>query len=267
MNRYFRNFLLLVCAVQLFFAVAFVTRLPFVVRLWPLPYTNQTSFIFIASIFAAAAASTLWCIVTREYRALIGVALDYGVILTPTAIFSFQTASGSRASALIGFGVACMIGVIFGLGLLLWARRFPVGDAKPVPRLVYGSFAVFVIALIIAGGSLVLKTPRILPWQVTAPASVFYGWFFLGAAAYFAYGLLRPGWYNAGGQLAGFLVYDLVLIVPFLGLLPTISPALRPNLIIYTLVVSFSGLLAIYYLFFNSSTRLWRGPRLIEIAT
>ena len=39
---------------------------------------------------------------------------------------------------------------------------------------------------------------------------------FLGSATYFAYGIVRPRWTNAGGQLAGFLAYDLVLIVPFM---------------------------------------------------
>jgi hypothetical protein len=81
---------------------------------------------------------------------------------------------------------------------------------------------------------------------------------FLGAAAYFAYGVFRPGWYNAGGQLAGFLAYDVVLIIPFLQRLPTVEPELRVNLIIYIIVVSYSGLLAIYYLFLYPGTRLWR---------
>lgn len=262
MNRYFRVFLLLVCAVQIFFAATFLARVPAVVRLWPLPYTNPMSFNFIASIFAAAAASTLWCLYTREYRGLVGVGLDYGVILLPTAIFAFQMASRSRGSALTIFAAICLIGAIFGLGLVLWARRLPVRDSQPVPWLVRGSFAVFVIALVIVGGSLVLKRTGILPWQVSQSASIIYGWFFLGAAAYFIYGLVRPGWYNAGGQLAGFLMYDLVLIVPFVGMLASISPALRSNLIIYILVVSYSGLLALYYLFINPATRLWRAPRL-----
>ena len=80
---------------------------------------------------------------------------------------------------------------------------------------------------------------------------------FLGAADYFAYGLLRPSWLNTAGQLIGFLAYDIVLIVPFLIRLPTIPPENRIGLTIYTGVVIYSGLVAIYYLFLNKPTRLW----------
>jgi hypothetical protein len=79
---------------------------------------------------------------------------------------------------------------------------------------------------------------------------------FVGAAIYFAYGLLRPSWVNAAGQLAGFLAYDVVLIVPFLMRLPTVAPELRFSLITYVVVVSYSGLLAIYYLFLHQGTHL-----------
>ena len=54
MNRYFRYFMFLVCAVQLFFAAAFLLQMPFAVQLWPLPNTTPLSFIFLSSIFAAA---------------------------------------------------------------------------------------------------------------------------------------------------------------------------------------------------------------------
>jgi hypothetical protein len=83
------------------------------------------------------------------------------------------------------------------------------------------------------------------------------GLMFLGAATYFAYGLLRPSWANAAGQLAGFLAYDLVLIGPFLSRLPTVAPEHRAGLTIYIAVVSYSGLLAIYYLFIHPATRVW----------
>jgi hypothetical protein len=86
--------------------------------------------------------------------------------------------------------------------------------------------------------------------------SVLAGCLFLGAAAYFVYGLVRPSWANAGGQLAGFLAYDLVLIGPLLSRLPAIAPEFRLSLIIYLVVVIYSGLLAVYYLFIYRPTRL-----------
>ncbi len=262
MNRYFRYFMFLVCAVQLFFAAAFLLQMPFAVQLWPLPNTTPLSFIFLSSIFAAAAAPTLWCLFTREYGALAGIALDYTAIFVPVGLLAFQVGSSTGSGGLILLGLSSVGMVIFGLALLLWSIRIPIQDTRPMPKLVWWSFVVFLIALLIVGGMLVLKTPNILPWTVTPEFSVIAGWFFLGAAAYFTYGLLRPGWHNAAGQLVGFLAYDIILILPFLQRLPTITPELRLNLIIYIIVVSYSGLLAIYYLFINAQTRLWKPLKL-----
>jgi hypothetical protein len=48
-----------------------------------------------------------------------------------------------------------------------------------------------------------------------------------------------------------------VLIVPFLQRLPTIAPEFQISLYIYIVVVVYSGLLAIYYLFVNRGTRIF----------
>ena len=93
--------------------------------------------------------------------------------------------------------------------------------------------------------------------MITPELSVIMGWMFLGAAVYFAYGLLRPSWVNSAGQLIGFLAYDVVLVVPFLLRLPGVTSENRLGLSIYTGVVIFSSLLAGYYLFVNKTTRLW----------
>ncbi|MFN2125545.1 MAG: hypothetical protein ACK2UP_18775 [Candidatus Promineifilaceae bacterium] len=97
-------------------------------------------------------------------------------------------------------------------------------------------------------------------WMITPELSVVIGWMFVGAALYFVYGLLRPSWLNSAGQLIGFLFYDLVLIVPFLTRLSTVSEANRLGLYVYTAVLILSGLLAIYFLFINGPTRTatWR---------
>src|SRR5688572_18383009 len=209
-NRYFRTFLYGVCAVQAFLAVAFILKLPIVVRVWPLQYTNTMSFVFIGSIFLAAAASTVWCLIVKQDGALAGVALDYMTIMIPVAILAFQIAG--RSQGLRNFGIASALSAVFGLGLFLWSVRKPIRRDPPMPRLVKVSFTAFIIALLIAGGQLVMKRTDILPWNAGSPGGILYGWMFIGAAAYFAYGLLRPSWHNAGGQLAGFLAYDLVLI-------------------------------------------------------
>ncbi|MBI5565151.1 MAG: hypothetical protein HY870_09655 [Chloroflexi bacterium] len=257
MQKTVRYTLFLICAIQFLFAIAFFVQWPFAVNLWPFPGTTPLTFIFISSIFAAAAASTLWAAATENYGALAGIGLEYVMILLPVSVLSFQLGAGSGNPQLTGYGIACVFGALFGLGLLVWSIRIPIDRTRPLPRPVRWSFVVFIAALLIVSTRLLLKTPNTIPWTITPDLSVVIGAMFLGAALYFIYALIRPGWLNAAGQLAGFLAYDAVLIVPFLTRLPTVSPENQVGLTIYTGVVIYSGLLAIYYLFIHRPTRLW----------
>lgn len=250
MTRFVRYLMIFVGLVQLGFAVAFFFQWPLATGIWPFEGTTPLTYIFIASIFAAAAASTLWAVLSGKPGALAGIGLDYIVIMVPLAILCFS-------QGFVALGAASMVGSIFGLWLLIWGARQPLERTLPMPGPVRGAFVFFVIALWIVGGRLALKVPNSIPWSITPELSVVIGWMFLGASAYFIYGLLRPSWANAAGQLMGFLAYDLVLIVPFLTRLPTVTPEHRLGLTIYTGVVLASGLVAIYYLFINARTRLW----------
>lgn len=244
-----RNLMFAYCAAQALFAIAFILQTPLASNLWPLPYSNAMTFTFIASMFLAAAASTFWCVYNREYGAMAGIGLDYLVIFGPLCIYALQLNADHPNTKLVFFAAACGVGVLAGIGLFLWSVRIPVPKTPPMPRLARISFGVFVVALAIFGGQMVLKVPGVLPWDITLVGSALYGWMFLGAAAYFIYGLIFPSWRNTGGQLAGFMGYDLVLILPFLQMLPTVSPARRLSMILYLIIVIYSGALAIYYLF------------------
>lgn len=257
MIRALRWIMLVVAAGQALLAVAMIWRPPILLEVWPFPDTTELTFIFLASIFAAAAASTVWSCLWGEVGSLAGVALDYAAIFWPTVAFLFLI-EPERGGGLTLFAVLLITTAVFGTWLLFVTIRRPFRDRRPTPRLALGSFAVFVVALVIAGGALVLGVPNILPWRVTPELSVVAGLIFLGAAAYFAYAVVRPGWMNAGGQLAGFLAYDLVLIVPFLVRLPTIPSEWFVSLVVYTAVVTFSGLLAAWYLFVRPDTRIRR---------
>ena len=257
MKKIVRYGLYLICAVQLLLAAAFFLQLPFAVNLWPFPGTTPLTFKFISSIFAAAAASTLWAVATANYGALAGIGLDYLAILAPLSVLSFQLGASSGSPQLTVYGFTCLFGFLFGLALILWSLRIPMDRALPLPGLVRWSFVIFIIALLIVSVQLIFKVPNVIPWKITPDLSVVMGWMFIGAALYFVYALLRPGWVNAAGQLAGFLAYDVVLIVPFLDRLPTVPAEQQVGQIVYTVVVIYSGLLAIYYLFVHRSTRLW----------
>ncbi len=254
MSRPVRILLLVIALAQTVLAVLFLLQVPFAVGLWPIPETTPLTVIFLASIAAAAAASTLFCVLLNVPGALVGIALDYIVIFAVLAVYMLQAAPtlGSSATTLAIGGAA---GVLFGLWLLWYGLRRPITDPRPTPLLVRISFLIFVIALILVGGALVLNRPNIIPWNVSGNGPLI-GWMFLGAAVYFIYGLVRPSWHNAGGQLAGFLAYDIVLIIPFLQRFAVVSDEHRLGLIIYTIVVIYSGLLALYYLFIHPSTRI-----------
>ena len=247
--------LFLIGAIQALLAIAFFFQMPFAVSLWPFEGTTPLTFIFVSSIFLAAAASTLWAAGSKNYGALVGIGLDYIMILAPVAILSFQLGASSGNSQLTTYGIACVLGALFGLGLVLWSIRIPIDRTLPMPGFVRWSFIAFIGALLLVSTRLILKVPNSIPWKITPELSVVIGWMFFGAALYFAYGLLRPSWLNSAGQLCGFLAYDVVLIVPFLTRLPTTTAENLPGMIIYTTIVVFSGLLAIYYLFINKPTR------------
>jgi hypothetical protein len=260
MNRSFRIILFIIAIVQAIFGIAFALRVPVVVQLWHsiLPDATPLSLSFVGSIFAAAAASTLWCLaVADEDGGLAGVALDYLVILFPVSLFTLQIAEGST-SVLI-FAVLCVLGVVFGAALFFLSRNIPIRAMRPQPRFVRLSFGFFIVALVIVGGSMVLKVPNVMPWTTSTNESVIYGWMFIGAAVYFVYSLLRPSWGNSAGQLAGFLAYDLILVIPFVARFGSeIPPQFMPGHIVYTAVIIGSGVLAIYYLFINRETRVNR---------
>jgi hypothetical protein len=260
MNRTFRRTFFVIAIAQGVIGIALALQIAAVTQIWQAVFPGATplSLTFVGSIFAAASASTLWCIaVSGEEGALTGVALDYIVILIPAAIYAFQSTGGS--TPLLIFAVTCVLGVIFGAYLLFQCRSIPIQDSRPQPRWVRLSFGIFIVALLLVGGGMVLKVSNIMPWPLSINESVVYGWMFLGAAAYFTYALLRPSWGNSDGQLAGFLAYDLVLILPFLARFGTEMPSsFLPGHIIYTIVVMYSGVLATYYLFLNPKTRVQR---------
>lgn len=251
-----------VAAAQTVLAVGFAFEQGWALELWPFG-GGQLTHLFVASIFLAAAASTAWCAFHRSTRALAGIALDYLVILAPLGVYSLALAldGAEPRGRLAAFGLACVAGVGAGAALLRIARRAEWRDPRPTPVPVLVAFAVFLVALLIVS-TLLIARQSVLPWPVTGPQSTAIGLMFLGAAAYFAYGLADRRWENAGGQLAGFLAYDAVLIWPFVDRLSGIAPEFRLELWIYTAVVVGSAAVALVYLALHPATRRRRADEL-----
>ena len=260
MNRAVRTLLVVGGTIFLILALAFFLQMQWVLSFWPWP-TSRLSNIFLSSIMAAIGAPVMWIGLSGEAAAITGGAINLGITYAGAAVFSFQTYAKVASRPVLIFAIACAIFALMCAGMIVWGSRLAFQETQPLPRPVQVSFIVFCGVLILVGGALVLKRPRIFPWPLSPEQSVLYGWIFLGAASYFLYAVVRPNWGNAQGQLLGFLAYDLVLIVPFILHFATVAPDLRLSLIIYTTVVTFSGILAAIYLFFVPSTRLFARAR------
>lgn len=238
--------------VVLVFAFGFIFRLPFAIAVWPWE-DGRYSYLFIGSILAAISAAALWVGWTGEFGALPAGTLNIFVIALTTSIYFFMLAAQGRTN-LTMYGLLSALSAVVSLIAFFWSLRIPLTDSRPMPKLVRVSFWIFIASLFLAGGALILQAP-IFPWALNPDSSVIFGCIFLGDAFYFLYGMFRPQWHNALGQLLSFLAYDVVLIVPFLGLLNTVEPERYINLIVYTAVLIYSGGLAVYYLFINPQTR------------
>lgn len=225
-------------------AIGFLGNDDWATWIWPF-YTYQMSRIFIASILLAIAAPVLVIGLSREWAAARGGALNLAVMFVIMAVYALAT---SQSTAVTLFGLAAAGSAVFQIGLFIGTTNIQFNDTRPTPQPVLWSFGLFAAVLIVVGCLLLARVNNILPWSVTNDLSVLYGSIFLGAAAFFLYGIYARVWGAARGPLCGFLAYDLVLIVPFLALYPNISDRFKTSLTIYIAVLIYSGALAIFYL-------------------
>lgn len=223
---------------------------------WPWP-DGKLSYLFVGSILAAVSVAIIWIGWSGEWGALPAGAVTALVMTSGMSIYLFQLSSRPGGPNLLPYALSFAFVALSSLGFFFWSRRFAIRDVRPMPVLLRVSYAIFVIVLVLAATALILRVPTIFPWPLNPDSSVMFGWIFIGDACYFLYSLLNPRWHNARAQLLSFLAYDLVLIVPFLGLFATIGQDRMPSLLLYMAVLIYSGLLAIYYLFIDPQTRGW----------
>jgi hypothetical protein len=247
-----RGVLVLAGIAALVGALGFLLGWRDVVRIWPFLGYGMTP-VFLASILAAIAAPVIWIGVTGEFAALRGGAANLLVTGGGVAGYGLSQSWGDPAGRVQLFALIHLAVAMVSLLLLVLSQRAEWRDDRPTPVLVRIAFGIFGLGLVVVGTALVLRQ-NVFPWLLDRDSSIVYGIFFLGAAVYFAYGLRRPVWGNAQGQLIGFLAYDLVLIVPFARLW-LFSPSL--SLAVYLAVIAGSALLAIWYLAVSPRYRLW----------
>lgn len=223
-------------------------------NLWPWP-DGRYSYLFIGSILAAAAVAMIWIGWTGLFEVLPAGALNIFVIAGLTCIYFLSLVLQQGRLTLVPYGIASLLTALASGGAFLWSHRLPLTDPRPTPLSVRISFGIFVVSLLFAGGALILRAP-IFPWDLNPDTSILFGCIFIGDAFYFMYGLFRPRWQNALGQLLSFLAYDLVLIAPFLALSKTVDSEHLLSLIAYLAVLFYSGAVAVYYLVVDARTRV-----------
>jgi hypothetical protein len=235
-------------------AVAFIDQPAWVGDVWPWKAT-PLSFIFLASIFVAIAMPAIWIGVSGELAAMRAGALDLAVTYVCMLVYVI-TLLGNPGQPELGVCVA-FLAVAFAATALVfvWSRRIDWQDQRGMPGPVRVSFAAFAVVLTAVAIGLIFHA-KIFPWPLGPETSVMFGFIYLGAAAYFAYGVLDPRWSNAAGQLVGFLAYDIVLIAPFIGHFDEVSGVKLTSLMVYTAFVVYSGAVAVYYLFIHPETRV-----------
>lgn len=240
--------------------VGFFAGMDWATALWPWP-DGRLSYVFISSITAAIAAPMVWIGATGEFGAARGGAVNLGISAAGMAAYLSILYGRDGGLQLLLSAVAAALFVAANVAIFAWSSREPIRDRRAMPRAVRASFGAFAVVLVLVSGLLVLRSPGVFPWPLQPESSVMFGFVFLGAASYFAIAVRSPRWHSARGQLIGFLAYDLVLIGPFLAHFDAVAPAHRLSLMLYVLVLVYSGALAVYYLFVNAETRSWQVQR------
>ena len=251
-----RALFVLVGIVFLITTAGFFFRLSWATSLWP--WTDgRLSYIFLSSITAAIAAPIIWIGLTGEFGAARGGAVNLGIVALGTSVYLFVLYGREGESQLLVSAIATTFFIALNIGIFIWSNQQAIQDDRPIPRLVTISFGVFSAVLLLVSALLVFRAPVVFPWPLRPESSMIFGLIFLGAASYFLIAMVSSQWHSAKGQLIGFLAYDLVLIGPFLAHLKTVDPAHRLSLVLYLAVLTYSGAIAIYYLFIDERTRSW----------
>ena len=247
--------------------------------IWPWDDARMT-YVFLSSITVAVAAPLLWVAIIDEPAAAAGLALD-AVVITGAMAVTYLVLGISRSEGrLFAFAAASAVSGVIAWSIFHASRHLPSRDQTPLPRFIRFAYVGFIMVLLIFGTALVFGADNTFPWDLPNRTSTIYGGIFIGAGAYFAFGIARNYWVHGGGQLAGFLAYDLVLLSPFVRTLldengmsgsggyqnfPSAGSTAgddvnRTSLWVYTAFLVVTSLIAIFFLFIYPPTRIWRRP-------
>jgi hypothetical protein len=227
----------------------FVTRSNWATVLWPWPDT-PLSHLFIGSVCGALAVGALWSGLSGHVHAVTGSLRGLVVIYGSIGAYLMARALSGEGSLTIHAAVAVMTAcACLALQVAVGRAPRPREAQRPLEPTVRGSTGIFALALALAGTALVLRVPGIFPWPLSAQSSTVFGLVFLGLAMVYADVAVTGLREAAIVAMSGFLVYDLILLPPFIRHFGKVSPELLTSLTVYVAVLVYSALLAVWFLF------------------
>lgn len=222
-------------------------RADWALGLWPWP-DGPLSYLFIASIVLAEGSTMAWTAASLKLHAARGGAVGFAAMNLGIAGYTFWLYSQRHELLLLNWAIVCSSLGICSILLFMIGGKYPRFNNPPSPLFVRQSFLIFAVALFIATAMLFARAPVVFPWPLKPESSTMFGFLFLASAIYFFDGWLRPSLANSYGQLIGFLVYDIVLIPPYLRHWDKATGGFRISLVIYLIVLFWSAALAIWFL-------------------
>jgi hypothetical protein len=234
----------------IFFSISAATQL------WIWPAAPALNLAFVGAWFAGGTAALVWIGLSGHVTAFRALMLTLFVALTGSSIQLFRNQDLAGNERYLPFAILFVITALIALVVFFSTRHTPETDPTPAPVAVRWAFLLFSAILLAVGFPMVFDLTPIFPVELATDTTIVYGWFFLGSFVFYFSGYLKSTIGNTTAQMIGFLVYDVLLIPPFLAHLPDVDPGLQTNLIIYLTVLISSAIFCVYFLFVHRETRL-----------
>jgi hypothetical protein len=262
-------------------SIGFFFRSDWAMNAWAWPEAKM-SYVFLAAIGAATVGALVWVAISGDVAALAPGAINTTVSMMLGSVYFGQRGIRQDDGEMLIWAAICLGYGIPVFRIYLWSRSRVVLSTMPTPTYVRWFFLGAASVLAVVGFLAYVQLPHIYPWDVQSGTSSLFGALFLGAASVFVYGLARPVWAFAAGNLWAFLAYDIILLIPYIAMIGDDSDSTTgggyydyygggtaststgdgvnvPSLVIYLTVISLSLLVICYTLFVRPQTRIhWR---------
>lgn len=248
----FGSMILLVYALALFFQIQFAADL------WVWPKSPELGLAFAGAWMAGGLFPLIWSGLRGQFAplrslALAGIAASGG---SAVLLISKHTVAGNERY--LPFGLLFLMAFLVIIYIFIKSRQVPASGDNAVSPVIRWVFLLFTCLLLYFGIALLMDTPNIFPIALSTDMGAMYGCFFLGSSAYYFYGFLKPTRFWTVGPMLSFLVYDLLLIPPYVKYAAVVPAQFQTSLAIYLSVLISSALFCGFYLFVDPRSRLFK---------